>query len=113
MDDVSFSLREKESLGIVGETGCGKSMTALSILGLVPCPPGKISGHVLFEGEDLTQKNERELGGIRGRKIAIIFQRAAHGVESGVYRWRAGGGMLSRALGTFQASRPGVRRKIF
>ena len=74
VDDVSFSLREKESLGIVGETGCGKSMTALSILGLVPCPPGKISGHVLFEGEDLTQKNERELGKIRGRKIAIIFQ---------------------------------------
>ena len=74
VDDVSFSLREKESLGIVGETGCGKSMTALSILGLVPCPPGKISGQVLFEGEDLTQKNERELGKIRGRKIAIIFQ---------------------------------------
>ena len=74
VDDVSFSLREKESLGIVGETGCGKSMTALSILGLVPCPPGKISGQVIFEGEDLIQKNERELGKIRGRKIAIIFQ---------------------------------------
>jgi oligopeptide/dipeptide ABC transporter ATP-binding protein len=74
VDDVSFCLREKETLGIVGETGCGKSMTALSILGLVPCPPGRINGRILFEGEDLTKKDERELCKIRGRKIAIIFQ---------------------------------------
>jgi oligopeptide/dipeptide ABC transporter ATP-binding protein len=74
VDDVSFCLREKEALGIVGETGCGKSMTALSVLGLVPCPPGRINGRILFEGEDLNKKSERELGRIRGRKIAIIFQ---------------------------------------
>jgi peptide/nickel transport system ATP-binding protein len=74
VDDVSFLLGEKETLGIVGETGCGKSMTALSILGLVPCPPGRINGRILFEGEDLTKKDERQLCRIRGRKIAIIFQ---------------------------------------
>lgn len=74
IDDVSFCLREKESLGIVGETGCGKSMTALSIMGLVPSPPGKVYGRILFEGADLIQKHERELRRIRGRKIAIIFQ---------------------------------------
>lgn len=74
VDDVSFCLREKETLGIVGETGCGKSMTALSILGLVPCPPARIHGRILFEGDDLTKKSERELGKIRGRQIAIIFQ---------------------------------------
>lgn len=74
VDDVSFRLREKESLGIVGETGCGKSMIALSIMGLVPSPPGRASGRILFEGVDLIRKKERELRRIRGREIAIIFQ---------------------------------------
>jgi len=56
VDNVSFHVREKEALGVVGETGCGKSVTAMAILGLLPCPPGKVSGSILFEGEDLTQK---------------------------------------------------------
>jgi oligopeptide/dipeptide ABC transporter ATP-binding protein len=74
VDDLSFCLQEKETLGIVGETGCGKSMTALGILGLVPCPPGKVSGRIFFEGHDLTKANELELCRVRGRKIAMIFQ---------------------------------------
>ncbi|BCX18938.1 MAG: ABC transporter ATP-binding protein [Geminicoccaceae bacterium] len=75
VDGVSFDLWPGEVLGIVGESGCGKSMTALSILGLVPQPPGRVvAGRVLFEGRDLLQLPERELQRIRGAKIAMIFQ---------------------------------------
>src|SRR4030095_3265180 len=75
VDEVSFSIHEKETLGIVGETGCGKSITALSILGLIPSPPGEIvSGQILFEGEDLLKKSEREMEKIRGREISMIFK---------------------------------------
>ena len=73
--DLSFSLSERETLGIVGETGCGKSVTSLSILRLVPSPPGEIAaGEILFEGEDLLRKSAREMEKIRGRKISMIFQ---------------------------------------
>jgi oligopeptide/dipeptide ABC transporter ATP-binding protein len=74
VDNVSFSVREREALGIVGETGCGKSVTALSILGLLPTPPAKISGKVKFEGENLLQNSERKMCKIRGRKIGMVFQ---------------------------------------
>ena len=57
-----FMLREGEILGIVGESGCGKSVTSLSIMGLVPSPPGKITnGQILFEGKDLTKLSEKEM----------------------------------------------------
>ena len=73
--DLSFTLSEGETFGIVGETGCGKSVTALSILRLVPTPPAKIiQGELLFEGEDLLNKSPREMEKIRGRKISMIFQ---------------------------------------
>lgn len=74
VEDLSLRLGEKESLGIVGETGCGKSVTALSILGLVPTPPARISGNIFFEGQDLLKKNEHELSKIRGRRIGVVFQ---------------------------------------
>jgi len=75
VDRLSFSLRESETLGIVGETGCGKSVTALSILRLIPSPPGEISGgEILFEGEDLLQQGEGAMQKIRGRRISMIFQ---------------------------------------
>src|SRR2546423_9763948 len=75
VDDVSFSLRRGETLAVVGESGCGKSMTALSIMRLVPNPPGKIvGGTITLEGKDLTQLHESEMRDIRGNDISMIFQ---------------------------------------
>jgi peptide/nickel transport system ATP-binding protein len=75
VDDVSFSVGRGETLAIVGESGCGKSVTALSILRLVPNPPGKIvAGSVTFEGTDLLDLDEAEMRAIRGNRISMIFQ---------------------------------------
>lgn len=75
VDHISFSIREGEILAIVGESGCGKSVTSLSIMGLVPNPPGKItSGEILLEGRDLTKLSEKEMRRIRGNDVAMIFQ---------------------------------------
>src|SRR6516162_9829041 len=70
VDDVSFSLRRGETLAVVGESGCGKSMTALSIMRLVPNPPGRIvGGTIALEGRDLVQVDEVEMRDIRGNEI--------------------------------------------
>ena len=62
VDDVSYDLDKGETLGLVGESGCGKSVSALSIMRLIPNPPGKIvGGQILFKGEDLVQKTEKEM----------------------------------------------------
>ncbi len=75
VDHVSFDLGAGEVLGIVGESGCGKSATCLSILRLLPEPYGRVtSGKILFQGQELTTASERELQKIRGRKISMIFQ---------------------------------------
>jgi len=75
LNNVSLSLSAGETLGIVGESGCGKSMTALAIMGLVPRPAGRIvSGRIMFEGEELTQATERRMRQIRGGAISMIFQ---------------------------------------
>ncbi len=75
VDGVDFYIREGETLGMVGESGCGKSVTALSIMRLVPNPPGKIvGGEIIFRGEDLLKKSEAEMRKIRGNKISMIFQ---------------------------------------
>src|ERR671919_1358412 len=75
VDGVSFQVEKGKTLGIVGESGCGKSVTALSIMGLIPKPPAKIvEGSVVFEGNDLTKYSERRLEDVRGRQIAMIFQ---------------------------------------
>jgi oligopeptide transport system ATP-binding protein len=72
---VSFYLYEGETIAIVGESGCGKSVTAKSILRLNPEPPARFkNGEILFNGEDITKKSEREMRDIRGSKISIIFQ---------------------------------------
>jgi len=72
---VSFSLDKGETIGLVGESGCGKTITCLSILRLVPKPAGRIvGGQILFEGADLVQEREEEMRKIRGRKISMILQ---------------------------------------
>ena len=75
VDGVSFSLEKGKTLGIVGESGCGKSVTALSIMGLIPKPPAKIvGGEVLFDGKDLTTLSEHQMQHIRGNEVSMIFQ---------------------------------------
>jgi peptide/nickel transport system ATP-binding protein len=75
VDGVNFSFCQGETLGLVGESGCGKTVTALSILRLIPQPPGRIvKGEVLFEGRDLLKLDAEQLRGIRGNRIAMIFQ---------------------------------------
>lgn len=75
VDGINLSVKRGSILGIVGESGCGKSMTAMSILNLVPQPPGKIvSGEILYEGRDILKLKEPEMRAIRGAKISMIFQ---------------------------------------
>ena len=74
VDGVSFKVEEGKTLGIVGESGCGKSVTALSIMGLVQNPGRVVSGTVVFDGQELTALKESELEDVRGRDIGMIFQ---------------------------------------
>ena len=75
VDGISFTLRQGETLGIVGESGCGKTMTALSLLRLIPQPAARIvKGEIVLDGEDLVNKSNKEMRDIRGRKISMILQ---------------------------------------
>jgi oligopeptide transport system ATP-binding protein len=75
VDDVSFYVMPGETLGVVGESGCGKSITGLSIMRLIPSPPGKIvAGEVLFNGDDILRMSDEQVRSIRGNDIAMIFQ---------------------------------------
>jgi oligopeptide/dipeptide ABC transporter ATP-binding protein len=75
VDGVSFSIEPGRTLGIVGESGCGKSVTALSIMGLVPDPPGRVTaGEVLFEGRDLLKLPAEQMRELRGDRLSMIFQ---------------------------------------
>ncbi len=75
VNGISYSLEEGETLGIVGESGCGKSVGVMSLMRLIPMPPGKIvAGEVLFEGRDLMKISDEEMRSVRGNKIAMIFQ---------------------------------------
>ena len=75
VNGISFDIEKGKTLGLVGETGAGKTTTALGILNLIPKPPGKIvSGEIIFEGEDLLKKSKKEMRKIRGNKISMIFQ---------------------------------------
>jgi len=74
VERVSFTLGEGETLGLVGESGSGKTTTCLSIVGLLPRAARIVGGRVMFEGEDLTRKSQRELRRVRGRRIAVILQ---------------------------------------
>lgn len=74
VDGISFDLAVGGTIGIVGESGSGKSVTSLSIMGLIPNPPGKVSGEIFFAGKDLLKMKESELRKIRGNDIAMVFQ---------------------------------------
>ena len=75
VDGVTYEINEGETLALVGESGCGKSVSALSIMRLIPDPPGKItSGQVIFDGEDLLTLPDADMRNIRGNRIAMIFQ---------------------------------------
>jgi ABC-type dipeptide/oligopeptide/nickel transport system ATPase component len=90
VDGVSLALARGSTLGVVGESGCGKSITALSILRLVPSPPGRIvSGKIIFEGEDLLQKTKSEMQELRGNRISMVYQDQP---ESRVHHWESNWG---------------------
>ncbi|QBD82133.1 ABC transporter ATP-binding protein [Ktedonosporobacter rubrisoli] len=75
VDDVSFTMKQGQTLGVVGESGSGKSVTALSVMRLIPTPPGKIAaGDITFDGDNILEKNQEELTELRGSKISMIFQ---------------------------------------
>ena len=74
VDGISFAVERGQTLGIVGESGCGKSVANMTILGLTRSPDTTISGRILFEGRDLTRSSTDDLRGVRGREIAMIFQ---------------------------------------
>lgn len=75
VNGISFTLKKGRTLGIVGESGCGKSVTSLAIMGLIPNPPGKIvDGEIIYKGKDLVQIPKKEMLKIRGNEIAMIFQ---------------------------------------
>lgn len=75
VNGVSFAVKEGETLGVVGESGCGKSVTMLSVLGLIPSPPGKVTaGKAIFNGRDLLQMSREEIRHVRGAQISMIFQ---------------------------------------
>lgn len=86
VDDVSFDVEKGKTLGIVGESGCGKSITSLSIMQLVETPPGKIvGGEIIYQGENLLEKNKDQMRKIRGGEIAMIFQEPMTSLNPGVY----------------------------
>jgi ABC-type dipeptide/oligopeptide/nickel transport system ATPase component len=74
VDGVSFSLDSGKTLGIVGESGCGKSVTAFSIMGLIQSPGRVVGGSVMFDGRELVGRKDKDMEDIRGREIAMIFQ---------------------------------------
>ena len=106
MDGVSFSLRQGETLGIVGESGCGKTMTALSLLRLIPKPAARIiSGEIILDGEDIVPKSDKEMRKLRGRKISMILQDPQTSLNP-VFTI---GNQLIEALGTHQG---GARKDL-
>ncbi len=85
VDGVDFEVYPGEVLGLVGESGCGKSVTSLSIMGLIE-PPGKIvDGKILFDGKNLLEMSEKEMAQVRGKNISMIFQQPQTSLNPRVY----------------------------
>lgn len=75
VDDVSFNIKDGETVCVVGESGCGKSVTAMSLMGLIPNPPGKVvGGEIIFEGRDILKFSPAEMMDMRGNRVSMIFQ---------------------------------------
>ena len=75
VNGISYNIHEGEVVAVVGESGCGKSVSMMSILGLIPIPPGEIAGgRAVFLGRDLLAMSDEELGNVRGSEIAMVFQ---------------------------------------
>ena len=108
VDGVSFYVGEGETLAVVGESGCGKSVTAISILRLIPEPPGKIAGRIRFRGKDLLQLSDAEMRGIRGNDISHDLPGADDEPEPGAHRRPAD---RRDAAGCTRASSRGGRRQ--
>src|SRR5699024_12547432 len=82
VDHVDFNIREGEVLGIVGESGCGKSVTSLSVMGLVPSPPGEIiGGEILYKDENLLHMSERKMRDMQGNEIAMMFKETIAAID--------------------------------
>ena len=86
VEGLSFHINPGETVAIVGESGCGKSVTSMSILRLVPTPPGKIAGRILFQGRDLLRVPDSEMRKLRGNDISMIFQEPMTSAGPGVHR---------------------------
>ena len=110
VDGLTFTVNDGETLGIVGESGCGKSVTALSILRLVPVPPGRHGGAVRYRGRDLLALSEKEMRAIRGDRISMIFQEPMTSLNPvlGVGRQIAECVQLHQGLGRAEAMRRAV-----
>jgi len=92
VNGVSFHLSEGETLGLVGESGCGKSVSMLSCLKLIPQPPGKIvNGTALFKGQDLLAMDDEEIRHVRGAQIAMIFQDPMTSLNPSYDHWKTDG----------------------
>ena len=81
LDRVGFDVRQGEILGVVGESGCGKSVMGLSLLGLLPRGGRVVEGSAIYDGKDLYAMDEEQLDGVRGRDIAMVFQDAPAGLD--------------------------------
>ncbi len=109
VDGVSFAVRPGEIVGLVGESGAGKSLTSEAILRLVPCPPGRITGEVRFRGRDLLALDEAALARIRGKDIAMVFQNAGGSLNP---VFRVGDQVLEAMTLHLPESRKTLRRRV-
>jgi oligopeptide/dipeptide ABC transporter ATP-binding protein len=106
VDGVSFTVGRGEIVGLVGESGAGKSLTSEALLRLIRCPPGRLSGEVWFRGRDLLAMSERELADVRGRGVAMVFQNPG-GSLNPVFRV---GDQVAEAMALHRPG-PGLRRR--